>query len=89
MAMPGLRTLLAASFVLAVLSVTPWIVGDPAILFSVFIAGPAWLVLAVVILAGAVSLAWTLGTLIGLPFALSDTWHAALIVACTRGRMCL
>lgn len=84
MTMPGLRILLAASFVLAALSVTPWITGDPATLF--FLAAPAWLVLAVIIL-----LRYRLRglwVLFGLPFALA-VWYALLMAACSRGQGCL
>ncbi len=87
MTLPRLDTLLVVSFVLAGLSVAPVFVGDPAILFSVFVVGPAWLVLAVVILVqyGLRGL-WVL---FGLPFALVDLWYALLIWACSRGQGCL
>ena len=97
MAMPGLRTLLTVSFVLAFAGIVPWIVvglmgtnrlSDQAVGFSIYVIGPVWLILAAIVL-----LRYRrrgLWILLGLPFALSGAaWFALLIAACSSGHGCL
>jgi len=95
--MLGLRTLLTISFVLAFAGIVPWIVvgllgtnrlSDQAVGFSIYAIGPAWLILAVIVLLGYRRRG--LWVLLGLPFALSgDAWFALVIAACSRGNGCL
>jgi len=78
--------LLGISFALALSALAPWMVGDRAILLC-FVTGPAWLVLAAVILVR--HRLRGLWVLFGLPFVFIDLFYALLIWACSHHQGCL